>query len=339
MGGSADAGIRRSPEVAVTRFSLADGGREGVGCGTAKGEEPTVGPSRRDCRRRFGSCGGAKRRRSGDPAADGRILPGYLSPVRTIPAPGRVVRGRTPTAHGERTARRRRVVLVRLDRHVGVRTGGCEYAGAGCQKRGRITEVKPSRPREKMPIDIDIREHEVLGPMLEEARQKGLREGVLIVLRRQIEKRFGAMPNWAAEKLAGLSTADLEDLSVSVLDARKFEVLLNEATPFRSFGFHPIENQGESYYPVCRMDRRRFIVAGLTGTAVSCARSKSPWRFLSVEEARTVEAVCAHIIPQAQVPVRCRPGLAFSTNDKSPDFKNPCRKPTGKGSRQSTTRA
>ena len=63
--------------------------------------------------------------------------------------------------------------------------------------------------------------------MLEEARQKGLREGVLIVLRRQIEKRFGAIPNWAAEKLAGLSTADLEDLSVSVLDARKLEDLLN----------------------------------------------------------------------------------------------------------------
>jgi hypothetical protein len=78
-----------------------------------------------------------------------------------------------------------------------------------------------------MPIDIDIREHEVLGPMLEEARQKGLREGVLIIVRRQIEKRFGAMPNWAAEKLAGLSTADLEDLSVSVLDARKLEDLLN----------------------------------------------------------------------------------------------------------------
>src|ERR1017187_6741527 len=55
MGGSADAGIRRSPEVAVTRFSLADGGRGVVGCGTAKGAEPTVGPSRRDCRRRVGS--------------------------------------------------------------------------------------------------------------------------------------------------------------------------------------------------------------------------------------------------------------------------------------------
>src|ERR1022692_2888425 len=175
--------------------------------------------------------GVAKRQRCGDAVADGRILPGYLSPVRTIPAPGRVVSGRTPTAHGERTARRRRVVPVWLDRHVGVRTGGCEYAGAGCQKRGRITEVKPSRPREKMPIDIDIRDHEVLGPMLEEARQKGLqkglREGVLIIVRRQIEKRFGAMPNWAAEKLAGLSTADLEDLSVSVLDARKLEDLLN----------------------------------------------------------------------------------------------------------------
>src|ERR1022692_2000102 len=55
MGGSADAGIRGGVEVDVTRFSLADGGSEVVGCGTAKTPEPTIEPSRRDCRRRFGS--------------------------------------------------------------------------------------------------------------------------------------------------------------------------------------------------------------------------------------------------------------------------------------------
>lgn len=74
----------------------------------------------------------------------------------------------------------------------------------------------------KMPIDIDIRDHEVLGPMFREAEQRG----ELTILRRLIEKRFGALPNWAAEKLAGLSTTDLEELCVHVLDATSVEELL-----------------------------------------------------------------------------------------------------------------
>jgi hypothetical protein len=51
-----------------------------------------------------------------------------------------------------------------------------------------------------MPIDLDIREHEVLGPMFKAARQ----EGELTILRRHIEKRFGALPSWATEKLSAL---------------------------------------------------------------------------------------------------------------------------------------
>src|ERR1022692_4110719 len=90
----------------------------------------------------------------------------------------------------------------------------------------------------KMPIDVDIREHEVLGPMFKEAeqkgrqegrregRQEGLQEGELTVLRRLIEKRFGALPGWAGEKLAALSASELEDLSMRVLDAKSVEELL-----------------------------------------------------------------------------------------------------------------
>jgi len=64
-----------------------------------------------------------------------------------------------------------------------------------------------------MPIDIDIREHEVLGPMLKEAEQRGfqegfregfpegLREGLLTILRRKMGSalapcRFGPPKNW-----------------------------------------------------------------------------------------------------------------------------------------------
>jgi predicted transposase YdaD len=89
-----------------------------------------------------------------------------------------------------------------------------------------------------MPIDLDIRDHEVLGPMFIEAEQKGRwegrqegrregrQEGELIVLRRLIEKRFGPLPGWAGEKLAALPVSALEDLSERVLDAKSVEELL-----------------------------------------------------------------------------------------------------------------
>jgi hypothetical protein len=55
-----------------------------------------------------------------------------------------------------------------------------------------------------MPIDLDIRDHEFLGPIIMEAEQKGLQKGELTVLRRLIQKRFGPLPGWAGEKLAAL---------------------------------------------------------------------------------------------------------------------------------------
>jgi hypothetical protein len=60
----------------------------------------------------------------------------------------------------------------------------------------------------------------------QEGEQEGELKGELKVLRRQIEKRFGAIPAWAEERLASRTTAELEDLSVRVLDAQSLEELL-----------------------------------------------------------------------------------------------------------------
>jgi len=83
---------------------------------------------------------------------------------------------------------------------------------------------------QKVPIFIDIMEHALLGPPfkkgLAEGRQEGKREGELTILRRLIEKRFGAIPHWAEERLANRSTVELEDLSVRLLDAQNIEDLL-----------------------------------------------------------------------------------------------------------------
>ena len=69
-----------------------------------------------------------------------------------------------------------------------------------------------------MPIFGDILDNKVLG--------REFKRGELAVLRRQIEKRFGAIPTWAEERLTGRAAADLEDLSVRVLDAESIEDLL-----------------------------------------------------------------------------------------------------------------
>jgi hypothetical protein len=83
---------------------------------------------------------------------------------------------------------------------------------------------------EAMPIHIDLRENEVLGPPyirgLEEGEQRGQKQGELRILRRQIEKRFGALPPRVEEYLGAKTTAELEDLSLRLLDAASIDELL-----------------------------------------------------------------------------------------------------------------
>jgi predicted transposase YdaD len=93
-----------------------------------------------------------------------------------------------------------------------------------------------------MPLEIDLMENEIIAGYyrrgLEEGREKGREEGrekgreegreegELAVLRRLIEKRFGAIPEWAQERLATRSTKELEELSERLLDAGSLKELL-----------------------------------------------------------------------------------------------------------------
>ncbi len=77
-----------------------------------------------------------------------------------------------------------------------------------------------------MPITEDIRNHKVFQLERAEALQEGRQEGELTLLRRQLEKRFGPLPDSVAERLAHLSTVEIEDLSLRLLDARSLSDLL-----------------------------------------------------------------------------------------------------------------
>lgn len=96
-----------------------------------------------------------------------------------------------------------------------------------------------------MPLIIDIRENEVLGPVYQrgleegerrgeakgkaEGKAEGILEGQFTLIRNLIEKRFGEIPDWAEQRLAKKSSAELEQLSVQLLDAQSLQELLPEA--------------------------------------------------------------------------------------------------------------
>lgn len=86
---------------------------------------------------------------------------------------------------------------------------------------------------ERMPILEDIMTHDVLGPTfrkgrkegLQEGRQKGRKEAGMAILRRLIAKRFGVAPSKVDKRLLKLSVAELEDISLRVLDAKTIDEL------------------------------------------------------------------------------------------------------------------
>ena len=81
-----------------------------------------------------------------------------------------------------------------------------------------------------MPILNDIMDHKVLGREfkrgLQEGRQEGRQEGERNILRRQLEKRFGVIPEWVDQRLSGLSEPEIEELGVRLLDAHSLKELL-----------------------------------------------------------------------------------------------------------------
>jgi hypothetical protein len=82
----------------------------------------------------------------------------------------------------------------------------------------RRLEETVEREVRKMPIYIDILENKVLG--------REFKKGEVTVLRRQIEKRFGTLPDWVEERLTAASASQLDEWTLRILDAANLEDLL-----------------------------------------------------------------------------------------------------------------
>ena len=68
----------------------------------------------------------------------------------------------------------------------------------------------------QMPILDDILDHKVLG---REYKREFL-EGELKIIRMQIERRFGPLPNWAEQCIRAMTAAELENLADRVFEVQ-----------------------------------------------------------------------------------------------------------------------
>ena len=82
---------------------------------------------------------------------------------------------------------------------------------AGLRQLGLIIEQEAKT----MPITEDIMDHDLLGPAI----TRGERNMVI----RQMEKRFGSVPEWALQRLEAMSYRDVEETGLRLLDAGSLE--------------------------------------------------------------------------------------------------------------------
>jgi predicted transposase YdaD len=82
-----------------------------------------------------------------------------------------------------------------------------------------------------MPITIDLEENPLFVEIFERHTQRGIQigeqlgkqQGEMTVLHRQLEKRFGTLPQWAETRLAQATLAELEQWSLQIFDATRLE--------------------------------------------------------------------------------------------------------------------
>ncbi len=102
----------------------------------------------------------------------------------------------------------------------------------------RGLEEQVEEEARKVPVFIDILENKVLGREYKRGHKEGLIEGLKeglkegredgerSLLRLMIESRFGAMPEWAKQRLAQCSESELRDLGLLLLRAENLEDLM-----------------------------------------------------------------------------------------------------------------
>ena len=81
-----------------------------------------------------------------------------------------------------------------------------------------------------MSVIIDIRKNPLLmrwsRELFEEGKAEGAAEGRAEVLHQLLEAKFGPLPKWAAQRLKGANTSQLERWTGKILTAASLEAVL-----------------------------------------------------------------------------------------------------------------
>jgi len=72
---------------------------------------------------------------------------------------------------------------------------------------------------------LDQWEEKILEKGIAEGIEKGIGKGEVLVLQRQLSKRFGVLPDWALERLEQGSREELENWAERILDAGSLEAV------------------------------------------------------------------------------------------------------------------
>ncbi len=75
------------------------------------------------------------------------------------------------------------------------------------------------REAQRMPSEINFLDNVILAP----AVRQGMREGRLSIIRRQLTRQFGQIPEWVEARLSTSSSEQLDKLSDRLLDASRLE--------------------------------------------------------------------------------------------------------------------
>lgn len=124
-----------------------------------------------------------------------------------------------------RVANERKALRRILQQIASAEPAARSQAMAGLLVLARLRRLGPLLEEEtaKMPVLIDWEQDEVVGPKLRQAKDDGERR----VIVRQIEKRFGPMPEWAAFRLDSMRAPELEELALRLLDVSSLNELLS----------------------------------------------------------------------------------------------------------------
>ena len=129
-------------------------------------------------------------------------------------------------SHSERPETIRRILRRIAKMKVGERNIAYSKLLILAGMRNLAGEVQQEAKR--MPIHYDIRDHEVIGPVIRQERAQALAEGekagrrqeAVSLLQRMLVARFGTLSTATTRRLAKLTLAELEDLAIRFVTAK-----------------------------------------------------------------------------------------------------------------------